>query len=79
MRRTRSDPDGVQTLQESPKKKRRFLDGYKVKRKSKEMDEVDRYLSEPTGDLSDLERFPFIKQVYMYDRFLDSLFQHLYD
>jgi hypothetical protein len=49
----------------STSKRSRFLDEYKQKRKSSESDEVDVYLNEGTDDLKPLERFPFIKRLYM--------------
>lgn len=49
----------------SPAKKTRFLDGFKKKRTSIESDEVDSYLSEGTGELSSLDRFPTIKKIFL--------------
>ncbi|KZS02518.1 Uncharacterized protein APZ42_000417, partial [Daphnia magna] len=46
-------------------KKTRFLDGFKKKRTSIESDEVDSYLSEGTGELSSLDRFPTIKKIFL--------------
>lgn len=47
-----------------PKKKRRFLDGYYTKPKGNEDDEVDRYLKEGTGSISQLDRYPSVKAIY---------------
>lgn len=59
--------DGLAHL-ESPHRMRRLLDRYtkNPKRVTKELNEVDLYLSEPTGDVTDLEGFPMIKEIYMY-------------
>ena len=48
------------------KKKRRFLDGYKTRRVSTEVEEVDRYLADDVaenGDVSQLDRYPTIKSI----------------
>ncbi|XP_045026902.1 uncharacterized protein LOC123470573 [Daphnia magna] len=62
---TDSTPDQGNANIPSPAKKTRFLDGFKKKRTSIESDEVDSYLSEGTGELSSLDRFPTIKKIFL--------------
>ena len=48
----------------SPKKKARFLDGYK-KSDSLEANEVESYLNDGRTKRSSLKRFPTIKKIFM--------------
>jgi hypothetical protein len=49
----------------SPRKRSRFLDGLQ-KKASIELSEVDRYINDGYGVLADLNRYPTIKQIFMY-------------
>ncbi|KAK4013739.1 hypothetical protein OUZ56_026291 [Daphnia magna] len=47
----------------SPKKKPRFLDGYRINNPL-EIDEVDSYFADVNGDITLLNRFPTIKRIF---------------
>ncbi|KAI9559520.1 hypothetical protein GHT06_013517 [Daphnia sinensis] len=56
---------GTVSVVSPPKKRNRFLDDLKRKA-SAELSEVDRYINGGYGVLEDLNRYPTIKQIFMY-------------